>query len=86
MPRHCIAAGCNTAGEEGYSLHGFPHDADVCAKGVRAVKRQRSNWDGPTVVVFQQFFDMVDFFAINRFSMSGHYLTMATRTPMPKYK
>ena len=48
MPRCCIAAGCNTAGGEGYSLHGFPRDADVRAKWVRAVKRQRSNWDGPT--------------------------------------
>ena len=48
MSRCCIASGCNTAGGEGYSLHGFPRDADVRAKWVRAVKRQRSNWDGPT--------------------------------------
>ena len=24
MPRHCIAAGYNTASDEGYNLHEFP--------------------------------------------------------------
>ena len=48
MPRCCIAVGCNTVSGEGYSLHGFPRDADVRAKWVRAIKRQRSNRDGPT--------------------------------------
>ena len=48
MPRRCIAAGCSTAGGEGYSLHSFPRDEGMRAKWVRAVKRQRSNWDGPT--------------------------------------
>ena len=48
MPRHCIAAGCNTATGEGYSLHEFPRDEALRAKWVQAVKRNRSNWDGPT--------------------------------------
>ena len=47
MPRRCIAAGCNTVSGEGYSLHVFPRDQGLCAKWIRAVKRQRSNWEGP---------------------------------------
>ena len=38
----------NTKSGEGYSLHGFPHEQDLHTKWVRAVKRQRSNWDGPS--------------------------------------
>ena len=48
MPRRCIAAGCNTVSGDGYSLHAFPRDQDLRAKWIRAVKRQRSNWDGPS--------------------------------------
>ena len=48
MPRRCVAAGCNTKSGEGYSLHGFPLEQDLHAKWVQAVKRQRSNWDGPS--------------------------------------
>ena len=48
MPRRCVAAGCNTKSGEGYSLHGFPREQDLHAKWVQAVKRQRSNWDGPS--------------------------------------
>ena len=48
MPRHCVAAGCNTKSGEGYSLHGFPREQDLHAKWVRAVKQLRSNWDGPS--------------------------------------
>ena len=48
MPRRCIAAGCNTKDSEGYSLHTFPRDKELRDKWIRAVKRQRSNWDGPS--------------------------------------
>ena len=48
MPKRCVAAGCSTAGGEGYSLHKFPQDEALRAKWAQAVKRYRSNWDGPT--------------------------------------
>ena len=48
MPRCCVAAGCNTKNGMGYSLHGFPQDEALRKKWVRAVKRQRSNWEGPS--------------------------------------
>ena len=48
MPRRCIAAGCNTKDSEGYSLHTFPRNKELRDKWIRAVKRQRSNWDGPS--------------------------------------
>ena len=47
MPRHCVAAGCDTKTGMGYSLHGFPQDEVLQKKWVWAVKRQRSNWEGP---------------------------------------
>ena len=34
MSRHCIAAGCNTVSEEGYSLHAFPLDQGLHAKWI----------------------------------------------------
>ena len=49
MPRRCTAAGCDTRSGLGYSLHGFPQDEVVRKKWVRAVKRQRSNWEGPSL-------------------------------------
>ena len=48
MPRRYIAAGCNTKDSEGYSLHTFPRNKELRDKWIRAVKRQRSNWDGPS--------------------------------------
>ena len=48
MPRRCVAADCNTKSGMGYSLHGFPQDEVLRKKWVRAVKRQRSNWEGPS--------------------------------------
>ena len=48
MPRCCVTAGCNTTSGEGYSLHLFPRDQGLRAKYIRAVKRQRSNWEGPS--------------------------------------
>ena len=48
MPRRCVAAGCSTSTGECYSLHEFPQDDSTCAKWTRAVKRFRSNWDGPS--------------------------------------
>ncbi|XP_065895298.1 uncharacterized protein [Dysidea avara] len=48
MPRRCVVAGCHTEGGMGYSLHGFPSDAAVRSKWVRAVHQQRKDWKGPT--------------------------------------
>ena len=56
MPRGCVAAGCNTVyslhgfprDQDLHSLHGFPRDQDLHAKWIRAVKRQSSNWNGPS--------------------------------------
>ena len=48
MPQCCIAAGCNTTSSMGYSLHSFPKDKALRRKWIYAVKRQRSNWDGPS--------------------------------------
>ena len=48
MPTRCVAAGCDTVSGKGYSLHKFPRNESVRKQWVRAVKRQRSNWDGPT--------------------------------------
>ena len=48
MPRHHIAAYCNTANGESYNLCEFPSDALLCAKLVQVVKCYQSNWDGPT--------------------------------------
>ena len=46
MPRHCIAAGCDSAGGKGCSLHKFPQDEANKKKCIKAVKQQRSNWNG----------------------------------------
>ena len=48
MPRRCVAAGCNTKGGEGYSLHEFPREESLRVKWTRAVKQQRMDWKGPT--------------------------------------
>ena len=48
MPRCCIAAGCSTSSGEGHSLHAFPRDESMRKKWIRAIKQQRSNWDGPS--------------------------------------
>ena len=48
MPRHCVAAGCNTSSGEGYSLHAFSRDEDLRKKWTKAVKQHRRNWEGPT--------------------------------------
>ena len=48
MPRRCIAAGCSTSSGEGHSLHAFPRDDSMRKKWIRAIKQQRSNWDGPS--------------------------------------
>ena len=48
MPRRCIAAGCSTSSGEGPSLHMFPRDESVRKRWIRAIKQQRSNWDGPS--------------------------------------
>ena len=48
MPRHCIAAGCDSVGGKGCSLHKFPQDEVIRKKWIKAVKQRRSNWDGPS--------------------------------------
>ena len=48
MPKHYVAAGCSTTSGEGYSVHEFPRNEALRAKWAQAVKRYRSNWDGPT--------------------------------------
>ena len=48
MPRRCIAAGCDSVGGKGCSLHKFPQDEAIRKKWIKAVKQQRSNWDGPS--------------------------------------
>ena len=48
MPRHCVAANCDTESGQGYSLHEFPiDDAQTCAKWTRAVQQHRRSWPGP---------------------------------------
>ena len=48
MPRHCVAAGCNTVSGMGYSLHSFPKDETLKRKWIGAMKRNRLEWDGPS--------------------------------------
>ena len=48
MPKHCIAARCDSVGRKGYSLHKFNQDETIRKKWIKAVKQQRSNWDGPS--------------------------------------
>ena len=49
MPRHCVAAGCDSVGRKGCGLHKFPQDEVIRKKWIKAVKQQRSNWDGPSL-------------------------------------
>ena len=46
MPRCCIAAGCDSVGGKGCSLHKFPQDEGIKKKWIKAAKQQRSNWNG----------------------------------------
>ena len=48
MPTRCVAAGCDSVSGKGHSLHGFPKNEAIRKQWVRAVKRQRSNWTGPS--------------------------------------
>ena len=34
MPKRCIAAGCSTSSEEGYTLNKFPRDESIRAIGI----------------------------------------------------
>ena len=79
MSRRCVAAGCNTVSGDGYGLHGFPHDQDLCAKWIRAVKRQRSNWDGPSMhsMLYSKHFKPKCF-------VTGVHYRDAIRLPMKK--
>ena len=48
MPRRCVAM-CDAQSSERYSLHTFPpQDRDLHEKWIRAVKRQRKDWEGPS--------------------------------------
>ena len=44
---------------DGYTLYAFPHDQDLRAKWIRAVKRQRINWDSPSthLTLFSKHFE-----------------------------
>ena len=46
MSRCCIAAGCDSVGGKGCSLHKFPQDEAIRKKWVKAVKQQRRNGMG----------------------------------------
>ena len=48
MSRRCIAAGCDNVGGKGCSLHKFSQDKVIRKKWIKAVKQQRSNWNGPS--------------------------------------
>ena len=48
MPRRCIVAGCDSVGGKDCSLHEFPKNEAIRKKWIKAVKEQRSNWDGPS--------------------------------------
>ena len=48
MPRRCVAAGCDSGSGKGYNFHKFPRDETLRRRWISAVKRQRSNWDGPS--------------------------------------
>ena len=65
MPKRCIAAGCISSSREGYSLHAFPRDESIRKKWIMAVKRQQSNWNGPTAysVLCSKHFEMDCFVA-----------------------
>ena len=47
MARHCVAAGCDSVGGKGCSLHKFTHNEVIRKKWIKAVKQQRSSWDSP---------------------------------------
>ena len=46
MPRHCVAAGCDSVGGKGCSLYKFLHDEMIRKKWIKAVKQQGSSWNG----------------------------------------
>ena len=48
MPRRCVAAGCDSVSGKGCSFHKFPKNEALRRRWVNAVKRQRSNWNGPS--------------------------------------
>ena len=52
MPKRCVAARCNTASGQGYSLHKFPHDDGARSKLAQAIKLHRVGWKGPTAASF----------------------------------
>ena len=80
MPRRCIAAGCNTVSGEGYSLHALLWDQGLRVKWIRAVKRQRSNWEGPLAhsLLCSKHFEP------NSFASEGVHYCDAIELPMKK--
>ena len=48
MPRHCVAASCDSVSGKGYSFHKFPKDETMQRRLVNAVKQQQCNWNGPS--------------------------------------
>ena len=43
-----LVAMCDMQSSEGHSLHTFSQDRDLREKWIRAVKRQRKDWEGPS--------------------------------------
>ena len=37
MPRHCVAASCDSVGRKGCSLHKFPHDEVIRKKRIKYI-------------------------------------------------
>lgn len=48
MLRRCVAAACDTVSGKEYSFHKFPKNEALRRKWITTVKRQQSNWDGPS--------------------------------------
>ena len=48
MLKCCAAAGCDSVGGKVCSLDKFPHDEAIRKKWIKAIKQQRSSWDGPS--------------------------------------
>ena len=46
MPRHCVAASCDSVNRKGCSLHKFPHNKTIRKRWIKAVTQQRCSWDG----------------------------------------
>ncbi|XP_060084262.1 uncharacterized protein LOC132563537 [Ylistrum balloti] len=46
--KRCVAYGCSTKYGDGFALHLFPTNADLCKMWTNFVQKKRDKWDGPT--------------------------------------